>query len=360
MTDPPRDKALEDALRRGDLQALANLKSHEELTRLIAAEDLMQKSFDRSRRRSRISVASQALVGYVALAGFFANAYQNWNNKLQAQRQAQTEQERWGREFKRAQDADKYRAFFETSALATDTNNPDKRLVGYSLLKEFVEDRDYNSKAALMLEESLYQELREGSTEGGLDAAHQAAVTAILSSLAETTECRSLGRSARTIERLARRHKVKLAEPEQTVEVFRIYVRRLLGRAAVICGAKEFRAVREPIRQALMRQPDIGGLTEKTVNATRANARIAEILRDECLAELEHSEANDCVEVWRHYAAMCQTFRTEGGPEGPSEGDACNIMASSTPPETNNAAPGAATAPGSLAPPSAAPPNTAP
>jgi hypothetical protein len=352
MTDSPRDKALEEALRRGDLQALASQKSHEELLRLIAAEDLLQKSFDRSRRRSRIAVASQALVGYVALAGFFANAYQNWNNKLQAQRQAQTEQERWGREFKRAQDADKYRAFFETSALATDTNNADKRLVGYSLLKEFVEDRDYNSKAALMLEESLYQELRDGSTEGsGLDAAHQAAVTAILSSLAETTECRSLGRSARTIERLAHRHKVKLAEPEQTVEVFRIYVRRLLGRASIICGAKEFRAVREPIRQALIRQPEIGGLTERSVTPARANARIAEILRDECLAELEHSEANDCVEVWRHYAAMCQTFRKEGGPEGAAEGDACNIMASSAPPETNAAAPGSAAPPPSATPP---------
>jgi hypothetical protein len=35
---------------------------------------------------------------------------------------------------------DKYRAFFETTVLATDTANYDKRLVGYALLQEFVTD----------------------------------------------------------------------------------------------------------------------------------------------------------------------------------------------------------------------------
>jgi hypothetical protein len=335
------DKTLDEALRRGDLLTLSHLKSQAELAHLVAAEELLQKSYDRSRRRSRIAIASQVLVGYVAIAGFFANAYQNWNNKLQAQHQAELEQSRWAMEFKRAQDADKYRAFFETSALAADATNADKRLVGYALLKEFVADRDYNSKASLMLEESLDQELRDGAASGnGLDAAHQTAVTAILSSLAETTECRALGRSARTIERVARRHKTRSAEPEQTTEVFRIYVRHLIGRAAVICGAKEFRAVREPIREALIRQPDLAGLDEKRITAARANARIAELLRDDCKEELEHSEATDCVEIWRHYATLCTDFQKDR--DASSEHDACKVMEDSAPPEANGAAAAAA------------------
>ena len=85
---------------------------------------------------------------------------------MQAQQQSAVDQDRWSREFVRAQRADKYRAFFETSVLATDPANADKRLVGYALLQEFVDDEDYNSKATLMLEESLMQELRSKSVAG--------------------------------------------------------------------------------------------------------------------------------------------------------------------------------------------------
>ena len=179
MTDDPTVKR---ALEQEDPITLARGASSEELARLIAAEELLEKRHARKRRNARLFLLAQAMVGYVALAGFFANAYQNWNNKKQAEDRARQDEERWAKEFKRAQDADKYRAFFATSALATDASNPDKRLVGYALLKEFVADPDYNSKATFMLEESLALELRDDKGPG-LDEIHRAAVLAIVSAL---------------------------------------------------------------------------------------------------------------------------------------------------------------------------------
>src|SRR5258708_34417858 len=104
----PNERAQLDAIEREDLMTMASIASKDEIDRLRAAEELFEKHYQRKRRSSRIAVASQALVGYVALAGFFANAYQNWNNKKQQQDQATTDNLRWEREFKRAQDADKY------------------------------------------------------------------------------------------------------------------------------------------------------------------------------------------------------------------------------------------------------------
>src|SRR5947209_20403073 len=121
------EKPIREALEREDPLAAARSTDIQHLERVRLAEDIFEKRYARRRRSSRFAMVAQALVGYVALAGFFANAFQNWNNKKQAEDRARLDEERWGKEFKRAQDADKYRAFFETSALVTDTGNPDKR-----------------------------------------------------------------------------------------------------------------------------------------------------------------------------------------------------------------------------------------
>ena len=62
------------------------------------------------------------------------NAYQLYANKQHQDEQSRVEREKWNKEFSRASQADKYRAFFETAVLATDPTNADKRLVGYALL----------------------------------------------------------------------------------------------------------------------------------------------------------------------------------------------------------------------------------
>jgi hypothetical protein len=302
-----------------------------------AAEQLFELRYNRKKRSSRVSIASQVLVGWVALAGFFVNAYQSYNARRAAQHQQEVDQDKWSKEFSRAQQADKYRAFFETSVLATDPSNADKRLVGYALLTEFVQDRDYNQKATLMLEESLSQELR-GNTNAGLDDEHRAAVTAILTALSQTSDCRALERAARTVDRIARRH-AQVRDVEETGEVLKVYVRRILGRAADVCASfKDFRSVRRPIRDTLVKNPELLGLPARPP-ASAANARLAEALRDECAEEITVSGATDCPEVIRGYVELC-------GKADPKElvddGPACATMkaaAAALPPPALAAAP---------------------
>jgi hypothetical protein len=322
---------LEHALDREDLLRVATIASNDEIKRLVDAENLFEKRHQRKRRSSRISAASQALVGYVALAGFFANAYQSYVNKKNQDEQAKFDNAKWEREFKRAQDADKYRAFFETSALVTDTKNADKRLVGYALLKEFVDDKDYNSKATLMLEESLAQELRDDTSDHGLDEAHRAAVVAILSALSHSSECKELERASRSVDKLARHH-AKTDDIEEVREVYGIYVRRLIGRAAEICpDLRAFRQVRRPLRDTLIKLPELGGLPPRTSPAA-ATKRIAEILRDHCKEEIESTAITECPDVWKGYERICIVAEKQNVHDYKEEADGCVIMKDSMPP----------------------------
>lgn len=325
------DKLVQEALAREDLLALSRLATTDEIQRLKAAEELFEKRRLRKSRISRLGTASAALVGYVALAGFFANAYQNFTNKRQQEEQARADNERWEKEFKRAQDADKYRAFFETSALATDTTNPDKRLVGYALLNEFVNDADYNSKARLMLEESLAQELRYSSSESGLDESHRYAIVAILSALGYTRECNALENASKSVDKLTR-HVRRSEDVPEAAEVFGIYVRKLFGRAARVCeSVKDFRAVRRPLTDTLLKFPELAGLKGK-ITAAEANKRIAEILRDRCFEEMNSTAITGCRSVWRGYERICAAQRAANAVELAEDADACAVMKESEPP----------------------------
>jgi hypothetical protein len=302
MTAPISDDVRK-ALHAKDPYALAASASKEELDNLRSAEELIEADRRRLQSRSGFTVAASVLVSWVAILGFVVNAYQSWTNKQAAERQAQVDQERWSKEFERARQADKYRAFFETTVLATDSANADKRLVGYALLQEFVSDNEYTNKAMLMLEESLSQELRS-NTRQGIDEAHRNAVVAIVTALSETHDCGALERAARSIDRVAQRHG-KYGDAEESGEVFRVYVRRLLGQAAEVCHTPgDFRAVRRPIRDTLIKIPEIGGL-KAPVTETEANTRIAEVLRDRCLADVAVSGATDCPSIFAGYAALC-------------------------------------------------------
>jgi hypothetical protein len=308
---------------REDPYALAQAASEADLEKLHLAEEFFEKRHHRKKRSTRFAIASQALVGYVAFAGLGVNAYQSYSNYQKQLRQQDTDNERWNKEFERAKEADKYRAFFETSVLATDPTNADKRLVGYALLEEFVEDKAYNSKATLMLEESLLQELRGDTSASGLDDAHRNAVVAILTSLSQTSDCHALERPARSIGKIARHHQ-QTNDIEETTEVFEVYVRRVIGRAALICPTmKEFRGIRQPIRETLVKIPEVGGLKGK-VRTPDANAKIAEILINRCTKELSVSGASDCVEIYAHYEKLCAATAKKDQEE---DAESCRLIA---------------------------------
>ncbi|HMK71846.1 MAG TPA: hypothetical protein VK454_00830 [Myxococcaceae bacterium] len=317
-SDPPSD--VRSALQRQDPFALAAAPP-DEVERLKKATELIEADQKRRQARNRFAVASQVLVAWVAIAGFLVNAYQSYANKVNQERQAKVDQERWDKEFQRAREADKYRSFFESSLLATDATNADKRLVGYALLQEFVRDDAYNTKATLMLEESLVQELRS-NTESGIDEQHRNAVVAIVTALADSNDCHALQRAARSFDKVAKRHQ-KFGDVDETSEVFRVYVRRLVGQAAEACGKRpdDFKNIRKPLRDTLIKQPGIGGL-RGDVKVAAANVRVAEILRDRCLEDVTFSGASDCPDIFKGYATLCESKEMKV----PEEAGACALM----------------------------------
>jgi hypothetical protein len=313
---PPTPQDVRHALESQDPFALASVGSAEELSRLKSALDLIDADQKRKQTHNRFSVASQVLVGWVAIAGFGVNAYQSFANKQNQERQAKVDQDRWDKEFQRAREADKYRSFFESSMLATDQSNADKRMVGYALLQEFVRDDAYNAKATLMLEESLVEEMRS-NTDQGIDEPHRNAVVAIVTALADSSDCHALIRAAKSFDKVAKRH-AKFGDVEETGEIFKVYIRRLVGQAAEACNKRsdDFKNIRRPIRDTLIKQPDIAGL-KPPVTVTAANTRVAELLRDRCLEDIAVSGASECPDIFKNYAEMCKakdmTNREEAG-----------------------------------------------
>jgi hypothetical protein len=317
---PPRD--VRGALESQDPFALASSASAEELSRLQSALNLIDADQKRKQTHNRFTVASQVLVGWVAIAGFGVNAYQSFANKQNQERQAKVDQDRWDKEFQRAREADKYRSFFESSMLATDQSNADKRMVGYALLQEFVRDEAYNAKATLMLEESLVEELRS-NTDQGIDEPHRNAVVAIVTALADSSDCHALIRAAKSFDKVAKRH-AKFGDVEETSEIFKVYIRRLVGQAAEVCNKRpdDFKNIRRPIRDTLVKQPDIAGM-KAPVTVTAANTRLAELLRDRCLEDIAISGASECPDIFKNYAEMCKAKDMANNRE---EAGACGVI----------------------------------
>jgi hypothetical protein len=319
---PPAPHDVRAALESQDPFALASSASAEELSRLQSALNLIDADQKRKQTHNRFTVASQVLVGWVAIAGFGVNAYQSFANKQNQERQAKVDQDRWDKEFQRAREADKYRSFFESSMLATDQSNADKRMVGYALLQEFVRDEAYNAKATLMLEESLVEELRS-NTDQGIDEPHRNAVVAIVTALADSSDCHALIRAAKSFDKVAKRH-AKFGDVEETSEIFKVYIRRLVGQAAEVCNKRpdDFKNIRRPIRDTLVKQPDIAGM-KAPVTVTAANTRLAELLRDRCLEDIAISGASECPDIFKNYAEMCKAKDMANNRE---EAGACGVI----------------------------------
>jgi hypothetical protein len=300
VAKPPRELSpVERAIRSEDPVALVEAAGVGEIRRLEAAERVLELKHNRLRRTSKLA----NVMSLVAFAGLGANAFQSYVNAKSQEKLREKDDQRWQMEFERAKQADKYRAFFETSALATDSSNADKRLVGYALLQEFVDDKNYNDKATLMLEEALIGELNKDQ-EPGLSEEHRASVVAILTALSSSSDCRALAKASRSIDRIAKRL-AKSGDVDEAQEVFGVYVRRLIGRAAEVCKTPaEISDVDRPLRDSLIAAPILGGLKGK-VTAPQAGERIAQILSDECRAEMNVSGATGCPAILRAYDHLC-------------------------------------------------------
>jgi hypothetical protein len=123
------------------------------------------------------------------------------------------------------------------------------------------------------------------------------------------------------VDRVARRH-ARVKDQGETREVIEVYVRRLVGRAGLVCGSLEdFGAVRRPIRDTMLKSPDLLGLNDPSEGD--ANLLIAELLRQGCQEELAYSGATNCPELLRGYAALC----AKGG-AAPDELPACEVVTS--------------------------------
>ena len=200
-----------------------------------------------------------------------------------------------------------------------DPTNSDKRLVGYALLQEFVDDEDYNSKATLMLEESLGQELRSKRAEG-LDEAHRSAVVAIVSALAQSSDCRALERAAHSIDKITLHH-AREQDAKEVLEIFRIYVRRLVGRASLTCKTmKDFVDVRRPLIDAIQRMPPLGGAMIVLPDPI-ANERVARLLIEVCDEESSISGMTECRAIFQHYGVLCADPTSS-----PNEAVACEAI----------------------------------
>lgn len=327
MANEDPANAVHEALQKDDAFLLAKTATKAELDQLAAAEGVLEKRRQRTHKWGRLIVAGQALAAYVALAGFFANAYQNWSDKHEARARAEQEQNRWTAEFKRASQTDRYNAFFQTSSLVTDPNH-DKHVVGYSLLREFVDDPDYKAKTMTLLETSLSQELRGNTAKVGIDQSHRVAITEIMSALGHSTDCKVLQDSARSVDRLTFRQD-RVGDGEETSEVFAMYVLNVLGAAARHCKQEDdFEKVREPLRDALVKVPDLGGSTNTKLDNAKASRRLAEILRDECEDDMSTSTQSGCPEALRGYAQFCATMPTEQPHDYAQQKDACALVTS--------------------------------
>jgi hypothetical protein len=74
---------------------------------------------------------------------------------------------------------------------------------------------------------------------------------------------------------------------------------------------KEFRVIRQPIRETMIRLPEIGGLKGK-VTPSQADTQIAQLLVARCNSELSVSGASDCPEIFNHFEKLCAaTKKTE-------------------------------------------------
>lgn len=294
-----------------------------EIGALKAAEDVIAARAKAEERPNKWAIASQSLVGWLALIGVAMNVVQMYSNKRQFEQQRQAEADRWRQEFARAREADKHNAFFQVSALVTD-GQVDRRLLGYALLGEFMGDAEYYDKAELMLEERMAAEV-EAKDFG---EAHRNALRVIVRTLSATKDCDALVKGAAAVHKLKKARDVQLSGDDgigaPVEDLYADFVRYIYGHALAICGGRpeELKQVRSEIRLALL--PYVKGASDLERRAN-ANKLVAQYLRDRCLDEPQGA-LGECPRIFQAVEDSCAQIQAKEKKRWETEKEGCAVI----------------------------------
>ncbi len=317
------EQAIREALASRDSVRLARAAGSE-IGALKAAEDVIDARSKAESKPSRIALASQALVGWLALIGVALNVVQMYANHKQYDESRAADQQRWQLEFKRSQEADKHAAFLQVSTMITDSI-VDRRLLGYALIGEFMGDKEYYDKAQLMLSERLGAEA--GAKD--FDEAHRNALRVIVRTLSQTKDCVALIRGASSIHKLRNARDAQLNGDDgistPVEDLYADFVRFIYGRALLVCAGKddEIRLVRNEVRSAMI--PLMKGETPKE-KSIAANKIIAQYMRDRCLDEPQGA-ASECPAIFDSFVKRCDFIQKAKPDEWAAEKEGCAVAA---------------------------------
>lgn len=276
---------------------------------LKAAEDVIAaRAKAEDKGPGKFVLASQGLVGWLALIGVALNVFQMYSNRKQFEQQRTSEEARWRSEFDRAQAADKHNAFLQVSGLITD-GQVDRRLLGYALLGEFMGDKDYYDKAQLMLEERMLAETQDKQ----FDEQHRNALRVIVRTLSATKDCDALIKGASAIHKLKKVRDLQLSGDDgidtPVEELYADFVRYIYGHALVVCSGKpdELKQVRTEIRVAL--EPYVKGTSDREKKIA-GNKLVAQYLRDRCFDEPQGGQ-NECVTLFTAFESHCKELEKD-------------------------------------------------
>jgi hypothetical protein len=304
------------------------------ISALKAAEDVIAARSAAEARPNFLTLASQALVGWLALFGVALNVVQMYSSRQQFEQQRTSEETRWRAEFDRSREADKHSAFFQVAALVTD-GQVDRRLIGYSLLGEFMGDKEYYDKAQLMLSERMVAETE--SKDFG--EAHRNALRVIVRTLSQTKDCEALIQGASTVHRLKKARDAQLNGDNgigtPVEELYADFVRYIWGRATLVCAGRpeELRLVRNEIRSALI--PFVKGATDVERRAA-ATKMMSQFLRDRCLDEAPGA-ISECPAIVQSLVASCAELEKKDPKQWVIDKDACGVLREAAPKVIENA-----------------------
>jgi hypothetical protein len=327
------EKLIREAILAKDPVKLA-LAAGADIGALKAAEDVIAARARAEERPSKIALASQALVGWLALIGVALNVFQMYSNRKQFEQQRASEEVRWKQEFDRTRASDKHNAFFQVAALVTD-GEVDRRLLGYALLGEFMGDKEYYDKAQLMLGERMAAETQAKD----FNESHRNALRVIVRTLSQTHDCEALIQGATAVHHLRRARDVQLSGDDgistPVEELYADFVRYIYGRALLICGGRhdEVKLIRNEIRAALI--PYVKGKDDREKRMA-GNRLMAQYLRDRCLDE-PPGASSECPGIFNAWLLGCKDNEKKDPKGYQTEKEGCDLAKEALPRIEENA-----------------------
>jgi len=172
-------------------------------------------------------------------------------------------------------------------------------------------------------------------------------VVSIVTALSASEDCKAMEQAARSIDKVAARH-AKAQDVEETSSIFHIYVRRLAGRAALVCKTmRDFSQVRRPLIETVLRLPEIIDVKGK-LTWSQANEQIARMLIDDCREEVGVTGVTECPSIMQHYETLCTQKSKDKTQKDHKDDDAACALVRTMGPEIVKLAAGTAAATPSL------------